>query len=748
LSIGSIATGMAGSAAGNACPDSQLDAMNQQLAVQAVQIQQIDTYLGAATNVFYYAWYQQQATNTATAAYLWQSSLYGLMPQGSAKGLFGNWMAVDGGVGLWTDALQPAPNAPGTPQALAQSDTAYNNALQSVDAASASLFQGYLKQFSGTDIAYPTTCSPSLDCAAHVIPATDSALLNLYDALFQQLSSATENYAQQGQQAGISKAKNQNVVPLYDQYNAMLVKFWTQSLYGLQQAQTMEWLVNQLNYFRGTPCARAIGSWGKVAGTYYCNGGQSLQIETAAYNTAQMNLARVYGARMNQLYLNTLNYIVSDVPVLPQAYPTTPITWTYNGKVYTEPKPLDYATQTGFKLAPVYPGGQGRTPLSLVPAVAKPQGANTPWLAASVLYQFSGLNDVATCATTLQNYLASTSGGTVAGWLQTQGACPSIFALAKGAPLNYGCDTASPPNCTGSFYDGNTLTPYTSYQAATGTTGGPLVLSASLVNNLKFCDPTTPSLVWESQRPGARLNCGLWYAPKYLGPSFPRANPPVANSDSAYYSNLTNATEFIVFIPGGQKGFVDVQPYGSTRTDKYATVTKLVGPPDPALTGTACGFIPTVPATATSSASVANTPILNNVRLVDSDWPDTGPGCLLGWIGEGLGTNLPGTPSTILFAPRMGNGFPVALSIDAAQVISETTRAPGAQYTVRALYSGGPNDDVATGLSTYGYRCTPSNVSQTLQCTILDGSVYLINLAAYSDRPTITYLKFELITTP
>ncbi len=628
LSIGAVATTAGGQLAGALCPSSPMYAAAEQLAVMAAEIQQIDNYLGLATNVLYYKWYQLQVQNTQSAAYVWNTNINGISPQGSSTGLFGSFMDPSG-VGLWNYQLQPRAGAPTNPAVLALDDTAFTNAyLQAVT--KSSFFQAYLKQFSGTDVVVPNQSTCTTDCSGHVVQVPDSALIDLYRDLFSTLQSNIDLYVPQAQT--YNAVANQNVVPLYDQYNAMLVKIWTQSVYAMQQALTMEWQVNQMNYFRGTSTASKaalsqIPSWGGVPGTLYQYGNQSLEVETDRYNAAQRHLAKLYAARVNQLYQNTLNYIVNDVPVAPQAYPIGSFSYSFNGVTYTE-RPVDYAGQLGKNISASTNGAQGPTPLSLVPVVA-----NGTWTPAAVLYQFLGLKDAAACYSNMQAYNQTAgTAGTLKDWLQSNpNACPSIFTLADGSPLSYTCDTSDPSQCKGSVYDGNTLQPYTSYQAATGTTGGPIMLAASVPNNLKFCDPTSPALAWEPQRSGPALNCGRWYTPQYLAAGFPRANAPVANSDQYFYTDQRPVAGYGSLTRlGGDCSDNLVSPIGN----KYPAMTTLTGS-WPSGAPSSCAVIPSVALVGTGNLQSPRY-TASRTESVNFETGNASQGCSIGWIGTGL----------------------------------------------------------------------------------------------------------------
>ncbi len=309
----------------------------------------------------------------------------------------------------------------------------------------------------------------------------------------------------------------------------------------------MEYLINQLNYFHGTEvCAGStslceqIESLGAIPGTYYDYNSQSATAtaaqRAAVYNAAQQALAATYGARVNMLYTNALNYITSDVPITPQSYPTTAVSVTVKGRTIVDPNPISYGTQVGAALSSV-PFGPAQTPMQQLPDVLLPLPQSTgqtsigsSWTTRAVLYQFAGLRDVNTCATTLWT-LNQTTGGTETPQeaFSEPGSCPAVL-LAGGEPLNQG------------YYDGDRLQPYTNLPV-TGT-APTMSLSGVMQVNLRLCSPTAPNLTWYLPKAAAignaaglvagtwYLSCGQW-ATVAPDSCFPGAHCPVSWSDVA-----------------------------------------------------------------------------------------------------------------------------------------------------------------------------------------------------------------------
>jgi hypothetical protein len=420
---------------------------------------------------------------------------------------------------------------------------------------------------------------------------------------------------------------------------------------------------------------------------------------------------------VNQLYQNTLNYIVNDVPVAPQAYPVGSFSYSFNGVTYTE-KPVDYAGQLGKNIPASTNGAQGPTPLSLVPVVA-----NGTWTPAAVLYQFSGLKDAAACYSNMQSYNQTAgTAGTLQDWLQSNpAACPAIFTLADGTPLSYTCDTSDPSQCTGSVYDGNTLQPYTSYQAVTGTTGGPIQLTAPVPNNLKFCDPTSPALEWEPQRAGPVLNCGQWYAPQYLAAGFPRANVPAGNSEQFFYTDQTPVGGYgSTTRLGGDCSDNLTSPIGN----RYPAMTTLTGS-WPSGAPSSCAVIPSVALVGTGNLQ---SPRYTGSRTesVNYETGNASQGCSIGWIGSGLGNPLPHYDDYGQGGDELDFGLRLPRAVNGANETGgfvlplKATAGCVPRESYGRVIAAPPVGDLAA----YGYQCAAIDGATRFTCTITDGTVY------------------------
>jgi hypothetical protein len=374
-------------------------------------------------------------------------------------------------------------------------------------------------------------------------------------------------------------------VPLFDAYNQYLATYYQQSVVGIQAAFTLESLVNQLNYYNAGQNS-PIDSLGLLNGTYYsfqalqsALGSKPSATEQAQYfNRAQHALAQVYAARINQLYQDTIGYIVTDDPVGSQAWPSS----TAGNRINTN---IDYASNVGTLVTSDAAAGGPKesTPLGLLPDAAT-QGAT--WTDNAVLYQYFGLRNAGQCYANLLQWNKN-NGTAVLGkngtWYPTAtpsqselagGAyntlCPPILATSTGTAVTAPPTSSTLNSCatyavlpggqggSGSCYDGNSLVPY--YVAANGLPE----LGSAVLTNLVLCNASDPALTWfqvGSANAGNAagltlgdwaLTCGNWAAP--AGPryangagAFRGSSPPTTWATSSSFtcppaSNLGNVS--------------------------------------------------------------------------------------------------------------------------------------------------------------------------------------------------------------
>lgn len=461
--------GMSGSEAASACTQAAIDTINNQLAYQEIQIQNIEKYMALGAGDFY-----NDVQELASGQLFTDINIYDF-----DLGLIAGCDYSNGGVdqfmydaGLWPDGCETqSSDFPGDVASLA----GVRSIFKKLDTTSAGIDLANLWDVTSTQV----TDGCTSNCYQHVIADPNSDLLGLYNSLWLYL---TVTYLPPAER---------NLVSVYDSYNNSVVSYYQRSLNALQAGFMMEWYVNQYNFYAagcgeheetctstqtgvcaGTGLNVAPGDYqiaietcfygagpidtmGYVPGTHYppSTATDISTPETAkdAYNEAMQQLALVYAARVNQLYLNTLNWIVSDAPIPPQAYPDPPAVQGPPPPIFGLahwPQEIGFSDEVGKSLPT-------RTPLLQVTAKT---GVGESWTSDLVLYQFS-IQDLYKCTSTLKQYNKEAEAAGVVGTLEQAfsdaGACPPIFSLVDGSPLN------------GGFYDGHTLQPY-SYSVSPG----------------------------------------------------------------------------------------------------------------------------------------------------------------------------------------------------------------------------------------------------------------------------------------
>ena len=507
----------------SACTQAKFDAINEQLEYQESQIQQIYTIIDRGEDVFFAALtdFNDRLIQGATASYDEYRT--------DVTDAFNDFM-VDGG--MWDDAVgiqaiaeaqvqNYADESPGLAQCT-KNDTRccyrpYRDDLFGPNtdvqdyceetvgdgagplgalrafADGEGLPQETLRDLLGSEYQPDFECT--YNCYTRLVavdpqnssPTAWGLLLDNYvDELRQQISDCTSVDLEARSQC---EAMDNNVVELYENYNAAVVAIYQQSLYSLQQAYSMEWLVNQFNFF-SEPGAEEIrrlvrSSTQQVPGTYYrknapnpcasATTGAGVGGEEGAYNCAQEQLTLAYAQRVNLLYQNALRYIVTDKPLSMQRWPELGGAITVQtgiGPIALAPS-LDYDTVVGGRLAEV---GLDPTPKEHVSNVTGEQsaspnlgadGASYTWSDEAVLYQFS-VQDVARCFHTLETFQENNAVDVadpsrvayIEDVFATPEDCSSVFALPDGSPPNQG------------FFDGRTLQPYDQLYVSPGSPSG------------------------------------------------------------------------------------------------------------------------------------------------------------------------------------------------------------------------------------------------------------------------------------
>lgn len=530
-----------GGNAGDACIQAQFDLINTQLADQEGQIQNLQVQYALQQNEIYQLMVDGAQAQTNLDLTNYNNALQAISPSESGgAGIFGGFMV---NLGFWNSNYTAVPGASIAGSASGQS---FVSTVAS-STSEAATFAANLNSFSGSMVDV-TACS-STGCPQSAVTANpSSSVVMLWSSEAQQLQALTE----------LARSQVGNVVPYFDQYNNTIAEQFQNSLGVLQQAFSLEAMVNQLNYDHATmDCSwgqtkecTMIDSFGGVPGTLYsyCQSltdgacpATSTATETTAYNQAQYRLAQVYAWRVGLLYDAALSFLFTDAPLSPQGYPTTTATGTIAGRAITS-APVPYATLLGSALGGIA-GVAATRPMGVLPGAAT--GGGSTWQTNGVLYQYSGLFDANGCANTIM--AANQSGGASAP--PPANPCPpAIFLTGQGGAVNQ------------ASYTGNALQPYTNV-------GGSVVLSGVLQANLLMCNPGAANLGWytpPSQNTNNAaglvlgqwyLNCGNWAIITNSTGCFPGASCPLAWSDPVSGYSWLPSGYYAFGQPGSQFTF-------------------------------------------------------------------------------------------------------------------------------------------------------------------------------------------------
>lgn len=335
-----------GGSAANSCVQSEFNLINQQLAIQEAQIQNIESALNLSNNTFYQTTYQNASQIVAADDLTFQDAVSNFSGQANNladQGTLTNLM-ID--IGFW-DSSSNAVAIPGNLAQYMESNPSWlgSRYIPGVErSGNQTEYQSNLVSMAGVTISSSCIENENNQPYTCVGPNTSTSQIVMYSALYNALTES------------ISNQQYNNYIPLYDNYNETLMQAYQQSIFALQQAYFMEYLNNQVNYNnaiscigQSSSCLQQTSSYGNVPGTYFVVGEGAVTISSessvyiVAYNSAQQQLTLLFAAYMNQAYLNTLNYIVTDTVVGAQAYPTGSDIFIVNGEEVVDTNPVNYA---------------------------------------------------------------------------------------------------------------------------------------------------------------------------------------------------------------------------------------------------------------------------------------------------------------------------------------------------------------------------------------------------------------------
>ncbi len=429
-----------GSENGNNCVAQEFQNIENQLFVQEQQINQIESNLSLSSN---FIW-NSIATNAGNIAYdeynALTTSLADINGNGgaleyiySAAGFYNS----DAGALTSETLAQLVSN----PTNLAATAEAYNNLV-------ANDLPNIILQISGAKYTAPCEIESGYKvCYKTVTTDNNSVLINLLANTNSYLQAELTNQFNNGE----------NLVPLLDDYNNTIMSYYQQSLSAIQNAYHLAYLANYLNYQTGAGSATGMSDLFAVPDTYYESGismgGPANATAQQMYNQAQQNLTLMTAALVNQLYTNIIGYIITDVPVGVQVYPNTQQIPYYNQNgAWMYGESINYSSLVGKSLESTPTASQ-----SLIMAMTSAQiglsgnyqdlannlkalGGYNPSTNASpnlFFYQYSGLNNVATCIGSLESYNQQYGTlGNLVNAFGSSGSCPSLLVGSNGAAVN------------------------------------------------------------------------------------------------------------------------------------------------------------------------------------------------------------------------------------------------------------------------------------------------------------------------
>lgn len=485
--------------------------------------------------------------------------------------------------------------------------------------------------------------------------------------------------------APTKEAESFDIVPLFDQYNDAIGGAYLNAVSALQAAHVQEQLINWLNIHRYVAniengvSIKSIKNPAALPGTYYgplvsgwCGkqGFPSTAEEHAdAFNCAQTQLGLAYAQRLNILYTTTLNYMISDLAVAGQVYPSEPIEAPTEWAQWAEGKSwsIDYATEIGKALPAIFWDGS-RTPKDLVTRVSgrhSPSPSGVFWAEDSVLYQSYQIQNADACVRSLSlfNSDPKNSSTDIIKALGSFEACPSLFALSDQTPVNQG------------YYDGSTLQPY-SLTVAPGGFDCPLSCRvnecASGLNN-----PISPDPDW--QPGGQGLVDGQCRG--FCSDSNTCGDYRYATGNAA---DCTRCGSVQVLAPDWNSANGDNGSWKDSCNN-------------PTFSG-AAGDSMAPPTLRADCLTVSDQRIESQKTCIDGRWGNDN-GLLVCETGEGVVAQ----PSLALSAPMPGN-----IALCAAKVVptvraseTETINCPGVDQTM--YYGKGYVNDLGAGAAKSGY---------------------------------------------
>lgn len=305
--------GSMGSSAGSSCVAQQLANQQYQLASQGAQIGELNNQMASSNNIIWnaIAGLSTQVANgsytnyTNTTAFLTSSSgkVSGYLEAGGFWQEGEDFAVVPGYTieSLFVDAAQPY--------------SQYSN-LHEFTGAGYNIFPNTSSLLGLNATSVNENTPPNGLYTYSVTQNNDTLLINLYQSLQESLNYYNYN-----------NNSNVNAIGLIQNYNDSIVNVYQNSLQTLNAVYQIMYLNNLINYSLYSESGSStltktayLSNLGSLDGTYYnpleittqSNFPQSESGQAQYYNAIQQNLTNLAAQMANQLYQNTLEYIVTD----------------------------------------------------------------------------------------------------------------------------------------------------------------------------------------------------------------------------------------------------------------------------------------------------------------------------------------------------------------------------------------------------------------------------------------------------
>lgn len=498
----------------SSCLTSPVNSLEQQILIQNIDIYGIQRAMSNTGNSFYI-----NNINTITDSLQYQqevNDVFGYQSSSSVQyGLLGNYLYS---MGVWAHPYGPEVESINT-QLISANESAMariGELISNVSGGTPSP-NTFIQNLFGVNYSVQNCSIAPYNCYKTVASNQSTTLMQLF-----------QSYLNNAQAAINSESPNTNIVPIFQQYNDTISSYYVQGVAIIQTLYYVEFLNNQLNYNNGvnlqysgsTSAQNQIGSLSGVPGTNFqysfkldpSNIYKNQLLNAQQYNQAQTQLTYFYGALVNQLYNNTLSFILSDTPVgnqmIPLPYESTLV---YNGVTYNFNTNGMYNSlyHTGF-----YPIETLYNNISLY-----------NYNESAMLYQYDGIRNIGECQQSIDTYNRSQTSLNNLTMINNmeQSSCPSIF-----------WNTLANNSYSNSILTTNVAQPYYAISSAT-----PPVLTGLTYNNVGFCYPNSSYMFYNYMTFTVTNGTTYLYCAYFPAPSFNVNTVVTSQTATTYIGGVT-----------------------------------------------------------------------------------------------------------------------------------------------------------------------------------------------------------------